>query len=334
MTVQLKYFTDEQKSFLTEKFKIITTNPYTKYYDFKKDVKNLTQTLPDFFIKLCESVVDDKKKNEYAHFIRNCPIDINVEKFDHTNPSTDKYNKKKTFISESFLQAFAELTNIPIFRYNTQQRGFKGSFFYDVYSLMNYKTPNSINFQEVVFHNDETDHKIIPDYTTLLGMRSCKDNLAFTCIIDCREILKHLSPEVQSNLRKTYYNIPGKAGAQPFHSDMLLDKLAILEDEYSFRYCSTRTQCMEDAPVEAKDALIALHDAIIKSPKERFLITEGDLLCFSNRHNFHNRDIVKVDNIQEASHRWLLKTFNFRDLQKAQDCTAFFVDNEPFVVRD
>lgn len=116
MTVQLKRFTDEQRIALTKQLSTILPNPYTQYYEFKNEVKDLTQTLPDFIHQLCDSVVNDRKIDERAHFIKNCPIDINVEKFDPTNPLVDKYQKKKTFIGETFLQVFAELTGIPIFR--------------------------------------------------------------------------------------------------------------------------------------------------------------------------------------------------------------------------
>ena len=94
MEVQLKRFTDEQRIALNKQLSTIISNPYFQYYEFKDEVKNLTQTLPDFIHQLCDSIINDRKIDERTHFIRNCPIDINVEKFDFTNPSVDKYQKK------------------------------------------------------------------------------------------------------------------------------------------------------------------------------------------------------------------------------------------------
>jgi L-asparagine oxygenase len=332
MTVQIKHFTEEQKAALIDSFKSVISNPYAQYYEFKEEVKNLVKTLPDFMHNLCNSIINERKMDEVVHFIRNCPIDTNVEKFDYHNLSADKYDKKKTFISETFLQVFAELTDTPIFRYDTSGLIVQNSFFYEVYGIIQHKKPGHV--KEVAWHNDENHNKVMADYLVLLGMRSCNVNLVFTSLIDCREVLKNLTPKVQETLRKKYYyDFSGKNDTPSFHSDIIIDKAPILIDAHCFRYCSTRTQCLPDSPVEARDALIALHDAIVKSPKERFQITEGDLLCFSNRHNLHNRDIIKIENWEEAHHRWLMKTFNFQDSHKAKEQSVYFVDNKPFVVR-
>ncbi|MEI6187337.1 MAG: hypothetical protein WCP46_02400 [Alphaproteobacteria bacterium] len=332
MTVQLKRFTDEQRIALTKQLSTIISNPYSQYYEFKDEVKDLTQTLPDFIHQLCDSIVNDRKIDERAHFIRNCPIDINAEKFDPTNPSVDKYQKKKTFIGETFLQVFAELTGSPVFRYE-MSGGLENKYFIDVYGVINNKKPDP-HFQELVWHGDDSEHKIMPDYITLLGMRSFEENLVFTPLIDCREILRHLSSESQNSLRTPYYYIPNKNGSTNALQDTIMSKFAILDDVHRIRYCSTRTQCLRTSPIKARDALIDLHNAIIKSNKERFLINRGCLMSFSNRYNLHSREIIKVKNAHEAHHRWLLKTFSFESIQAAQNSKPFRAHGESFVIRN
>jgi len=326
MTVQLKRFTDEQRIALTKQLSTIISNPYSQYYEFKDEVKDLKQTLPDFIHQLCDSIVNDRKIDERAHFIRNCPIDINVEKFDPTNPSVDKYQKKKTFIGETFLQVFAELTGTPIFRYTTDS-----NFFKDVYGLIQSNPlSNEICLQKLVWHNDATYNKIMPDYITLLGMRAYKENKVYTSLIDSREIMMHLDQETQRNLRRNYYATPAKNCA--FDSNSIEEHPILIESK--LRYCSSVTQCAPESPVEAKDALIALETAIMKSSIKRFIIGDRDLLNIPNKHYLHNREAIQVNNIEEAYHRWLLKTSHLQNPDKVEGSKVFFVHRDSIVIKN
>jgi len=328
MSVQLKRFTDEQRIALTKQLSTILPHPYTQYYEFKNEVNDLTQTLPDFIHKLCDSVVNDRKIDERAHFIKNCPIDINVEKFDPTNPLVDKYQKKKTFIGETFLQVFAELTGIPIFRYTTDS-----NFFKDVYGLIqNNPLSNEICLQKLVWHNDATYNKTMPDYITLLGMRACKENKVYTSLIDSREIMMHLDQETQKNLRRNYYATPAKNCA--FDSNSIEKQKHAILFESDLRYCSGVTQSLPESPLEAKDALIVLENAIMKSSIKRFSIGDRDLLCFPNKHYLHNRETIKVTNIEEAYHRWLLKTSHLQNPDKIENSKVFFVYKDSIIIRN
>jgi L-asparagine oxygenase len=331
MTVQLRHFTDEQRIRLTQDLRTITHNPYSQYYEFKDEVKDLIQTLPDFIYQLCKSIVSDRKTDERVHFIRNCPIDVDVEKFDPINPSADKYQKKKTFIGETFLQVFAELTETPIFRYDFSG-GIDNQYFMDVYGVINHKVHHNLNFQELVLHGDDSDHKIMPDYINLLGMRADEANLVSTSLIEVSNILTHLSNESLDYLRMPFYHIPQKDGSTNLQ-ETVVKEFGILDDSNRLRYCSTRTQCTKVSPIEARDAFIDLHHAINKSNKLRIFIGKGDLLSFSNRHNLHSREIIKINDVSAARHRWLLKNFNFESIKASECSRAFFSNGESYVIR-
>ena len=71
----------------------------------------------------------------------------------------------------------------------------------------------------------------------------------------------------------------------------------------------------KDAPTEAKDALLAFKNAIVKASKERVQIKDGDLLCIPNKGGLHAREIIENNDPQKGRIRWLLKTYNFRDTE-------------------
>jgi L-asparagine oxygenase len=278
MSLQIKNFTDEQKFILINIFSCIKESPYSKYYQFKESVKSQLKILPDFIYRLCEEIAYERNKNVRAHYIRNSPIDVSVSKFDRSNLPTDKYEKKETFIGEVFLEVFSQLTDSPIMKFETTIQ----DFFRDVYSVTQQgKMPkDKVKLENLFWHNDTTYSKIMPDYVTVLCMRSCKDNLVYTSLIDYKEVIKYLDPNVQAILKNNYYGTPKKKNTNDRCCNKEIHKHAIIEKDYGFCYCSTLTQCLDDSPVEARNALISLHDAIIKSEKERVFLLNGNLLCY------------------------------------------------------
>lgn len=104
--------------------------------------------------------------------------------------------------------------------------------------------------------------------------------------------------------------------------------------ESNLRYCSGVTQCAPESPVEAKDALIALENAIMKSSVKRLIIGDGDLLCIPNKHYLHNREAIQVNNIEEAYHRWLLKASHLQNPNKVENSKVFFADGDSVVIKN
>ena len=87
----------------------------------------------------------------------------------------------------------------------------------------------------------------------------------------------------------------------------------MLENGHSFRYYATTTAVAPGSPEIAKDALIAMMNALTKAKRERHRMLTGDLLVFANQDGLHNREKVEVADPNAARTRWLLKTYAFRD---------------------
>jgi L-asparagine oxygenase len=304
------------KAALTSLLAGLTTSPYQQYPVFHAEVAALAASdqVPEAFVRACEYIRDARSRNgELAYFIRNCPLDPAIPVFDQDDPVTDKYRQKTTFIGEAFLELFAQLTGTPLLAYETRNNG---DFFHDVYAHNRYSgTQTQKTDGELYFHNDRTAHPVRADYLSLLGMRCHPGNRIYTGYVDGRRILDHLSAEQQALLRQPLYWTPFDEYSRDSNR-LQVNSLphVILEEVHCFRYYDTRTKPLPDAPVEARDAVIALKDAIVKASKVHVQIEEGDLLSFPNQAGLHNRDIIEVADSEQARLRWLLKTYSFRDV--------------------
>ena len=329
-------FNNEQKRELFSCLETIQGNPYTNYRTFRDSSTQLIREarIPEIFCHICEAIVSERKEKEiYTHLLRNCSIDSNLPVFDQDDPVNDKYKTKKTYIGEALLEVFSQLTNIPLLAYQTRNNG---DFFHDVYASNKYSnTQTQKTDGELYFHNDRTAHPVRSDYLMLLGMRCFEEDRIYTGYLDGRELLNHLSAEVQQILRKRYFITPFDDYSRTSNKNQVIsDKHVILENHHSFRYYDVRTTYAEDAPVEAKDAIIALKNAIIKGKKERVQIKGGDLLCIPNQDGLHNREIIEVEDLQKARTRWLLKSYNFRDTASLNRFADHYYEELPGLVRE
>ncbi len=293
----------------------VTAGPYRQYATFHGEITelSLSDEIPDAFRRTCEYIRDARSHGgELAYLLRNCPLDATVPVFDQDDPVTDKYRQKTTYIGESFLALFAHMTGTPLLAYETRNNG---DFFHDVYAHNRYSgTQTQKTDGELYFHNDRTAHPVRADYLALLGMRCHPNNRIYTGYVDGRRILDHLSDENQATLRQPLFRTPFDEYSRD-SNQLQIDSLphVVLEEAHCFRYYDTRTKPLATAPVQARDAVIALKDAIVKATKYRVQIEQGDLLSFPNQVGLHNREIIEVSDPEQARLRWLLKTYSFRD---------------------
>jgi len=306
----------------------VDKDPYVDYLAFSAAVRDLIDRdeVPKFFVQVCSKISDERVSGESdAHVLRNCPIDREIPLFDQDDPVTDKYNKKKTFIGEAFLELFGQLTGAPLLAYSTRNNG---DFFHDVYAANQYNgTQTQKTDSELYFHNDRTAHPVRADFLALLGMRCPEFDLVFTGYIDGRELLKHLNPAQQATLREPYFVTPFDRYSRDSNRGQVQSEAhAILENDHSFRYYDTRTTTAPEAPDGAKDALIVLKDTIVRSAKQRHRILTKDLLVLANQDGLHSRDMVEINDPQGTRQRWLLKTYAFRDDRAAAVHDAVWLD--------
>lgn len=329
-------FSNEEKGELFGILREIKESPYLDYFRFQKSIRRLIseQNIPKFFIKVCDKIRAERhSKKSYSHLLRNVPLDEHIPMFDQDNPVHDKYEKKKSFVGEAFLELFAQLTDSPLLAYETRNNG---DFFHDVYAHKKYsQTQTQKTDGELFFHNDRTAHPVRADYLSLLGMRCSESNRIYTGYLDGRTLLDHLTESQQNTLRKPLFITPYDEYSRDSNTQQVIsDRHSILENEHSFRYYDTRTTYAPDAPAEAIDALLALKNAIVKADKKRVQILTGDLFSFANQDALHNRELIEVNDPEGALKRWLLKTYSFRDRDSLQRFNNYFTREQPGLVKE
>lgn len=107
------------------------------------------------------------------------------------NPREDKIARKRTFVSEGFLELFSQLRNTPIFSYETRNHG---DFFQDVYPWSKFSHTNTVRSEnDVTWHNDRTAHSIRVSYLYLLGINIPTDDNTVTNYIHHTDLMKCFS---------------------------------------------------------------------------------------------------------------------------------------------
>ena len=322
-------FSDDEKNKIFNILNKIDVNPYREYNKFFSTIDYLINNnlLPSLLEDVFLHIKFEREVNNFhIHVLSNCPIDIDIPMLNLDDPVLDKYMKKNKYVSEAFLLIASKFLKTPLLSYGERNNG---DFFTDVIAINRFKDKVT-GFAEgnLVYHNDRTSHPVRADYISLLGLRCPNEDLVYTCYIDCNDIIKSLSKKDIDNLRRPYFyteiddfskNIDGRRLNSSLH--------AILSNNQSIRYLDTLTKVSEDSPIEAKDSLIALKDAITKSKKYRHRIVNGDFLTFSNQGGLHNREHIEVNNQEKTRNRWLMKTYAFRNSETADSYENYWINN-------
>ncbi|MEU6392961.1 TauD/TfdA family dioxygenase [Streptomyces sp. NPDC046939] len=313
-------FSDAERAQLSAVLGSVAKNPYEDYEDFSRAVGDVIARgeVPAFFTDLCGRIHADRSSGACdAHVVRNCPLDDEIPLLDLDDPVADKHARKKTFVGEAFLELFAQLVRTPLLSYATR---FNGDFFTDVVAINRYSgMQTGFSDSELVYHNDRTAHPVRADFISLLGMHCPEREFIYTGFVDGRDLLAHLSAEEQAELRTAQFITPFDVFSRDNNKDLTVSEVhPILENHHSFRYLDTCTTAAPDAPVAAKDALLALKNAIVRADKTRHRIRTGDLFTFANQDGLHSRDKMEINDAAAARQRWLLKTYAFRDEAAAE----------------
>lgn len=321
-------FSDDERDRLSSVLATVTENPYKDYPPFSRSVGALADkgAVPAEFVDVCRTIQYERRSGAAeAHALRNCPMDEEIPVLDHDDPVGSKYAAKHTFVGEAFLELFSRLTATPLLAYATR---FNGDFFTDVVAHNKYRGKQTgFTDGDLVFHNDRTAHRIRADHITLLGLRCPESDLVYTGFVSGRALLAHLSDTEQHDLRKPWYVTPFDVVSKDNNSALSApEPHTIIENDHTFRYLDTHTAVAPDAPTEAKDALIALKNALARAPRMRHRIRTGDLFTFANQDGLHNREQIEVTDPELARERWLLKTYAFADDRTADRYAHEWVD--------
>lgn len=305
--------TDSEKARIYAVLAAVGENPYLDYPAFSRSVATVAAQVPDVLPEVCGKIRADRERRECEiHVVRNCPVDEVLPALGHRDPLSAKYQKKKTFVAEAFLELFARLAGTPLLAYETR---FNGDFFCDVIAHDKYRGQQTgFTDGDLVYHNDRTAHRVRADFISLLGMRCPDDDLVYTNFVGGPGLLELLTPAEQKILREPLFTTPFDVLSKDNNRQLMTSGAhPILENAHSFRYLDTHTLPAPDAPAAAKDAVIALKNALARAAKQRHRILVGDLLTFANQDGLHNRENIDVTDPGRARDRWLLKTYAFRD---------------------
>jgi hypothetical protein len=308
-------FSDADRQTLLSVLQRVKSNPYTEFVEFQRDVRRVIEAgeIPVGFADTCLLIKQQRDRGvSNVHVLRNCPIDPDVPQLDPADPVKDKYRKKQTFIGEALLAVFSEFTGNPLLAYGSRNNG---DFFTDVIAINRYSGKlTGFSDSELVYHNDRTAHEVRADFISLLGMRCPETELIFTGFVDGRDLMSHLPTDMQAILRKPHFVTQFDVYSRDTNERQVAsNRHPILEYDHTFRYLDTMTGVEDGAPTEAKDALIAMKNALTLAPRTRHRILTGDLLAFANQDGLHNREKVEIQDPDRARSRWLLKTYAFRD---------------------
>ncbi|MBN4178214.1 hypothetical protein ALP76_01627 [Pseudomonas savastanoi pv. glycinea] len=164
--IPLFTFEPEEKAHLLNLLEPLDLSPYKSYTGFSEGIRRLHSDVPARFLSACQIIRSERANHQQKiHVIRNCPMDRLIPELDPEDPVKDKHVKKTQFVSEAFLELFAQLTGTPLLSYETRN---EGDFFTDVIAIKKYSGQlTGFSDSELVFHNDRTAHKVRADYITV-----------------------------------------------------------------------------------------------------------------------------------------------------------------------
>lgn len=301
-------FSDMERNAITEHFLKLKINPYKFYPAFKNQVRYAITDLPKIrrFVEFMEYQHSISAYDFPFVFIENCPIDPELPELDNDNPVHAKYERKKTFVAECFLQLYAELSaQHPISYLNVNE----GDVFQDIFTKESLRyTQSQKSGGTIYFHKDFPNHFVRPDFVNILSLRNCPENEIYNTFVSNRDILHNLSAKTLDRLRQREFYTPYdditvstsniELGRAPDHP--------ILTGVYHMRFFENRTVGLNLDAQAAIDELLLVAHQYKKIRKMR----SSDFVAICNNLSLHGREVYGVANQAEANRRWSLKTVN------------------------
>jgi len=313
----------------------IKKSPFFEYIEFKQEVQDIVKKNEEIFkefIEICEEIKNKSRYTKPFWYLENAPIDPELPIFGNSDPVESKYKEKTTFVAESFLEAFSQMTDTPLLGYETRNNG---DFFHDIYPQERYDlTQTQKTYGELHFHNDRTAHAVRSDYLNLLGLRSDKCNKVLTGYMDGGNILELLDKETQEILRKPYFITPFDNLSRDCNlSHILSEEHAILENVNTFRFYLNRTSANPKYPI-AKKALEVLNNSIERAKRVYVYLQPGSFISFPNLNGLHNKQFFEIQDYDKLKERWILKTYNFATTDVMNEYDSYFYADMPGKVKE
>lgn len=308
-------FTDAERDRLVADLEGISVNPYENYPGFRQVVESYRQSLPgDSRFAEFVAVVADRDVYEYPCVtMANCPIDDELPVLDFEDPVNDKRRRKRTYVSEAFLQLYAVMAGqYPIGYLNVND----GDVFQDIHPLKRLAdTQSQKALHDIYFHKDLANHFVRPDWVNILGLRGSESNKVYTSYTRNKDVLDELDDKTLEILSERNFYTPYDdltvAGGRVELGDADRHQVVGGVAEYDIRVFENRTVGLT---VEAQTALYKLVRVLHRN-KQRYHILPGSFLGEANNESIHCKEILEVGDLVGLQNRWLQKTVNVRDVR-------------------
>lgn len=329
-------FSHDDKSCLEKILSKNTINPYTQYQSFKDYIATFISegSVPQSLVLACRKIVEERTHNGvHVHILKNCPIDSDLPELDLDNPVRNKYEAKKTFIGEGFLEIMSQLQGTPLFSY---QKRNNGDYFTDLVSFNKFRGKKTgFTDGDLIYHSDRSYHTVRADYVSLLGLRVNESELIYTNYMDVKDLKEHLDSQTINLLSQEIFLTDvddlSRENNQDWESST---RHAIFIDDDKIRYQDTFTRSENPDDIESIRALLKLKNAMSKAKKLRHQVKKGELLIFGNQTGIHNREWIDVINAEEGRKRWLLKTYSFSNEKKSREYSEWATHDDALCIMD
>ncbi len=311
-------------------------NPYTQYQSFKDAIATFIAagSVPHSLVQACRQIVEERvQTGVHVHVIKNCPIDSELPELDLDDPVGHKYEAKKTYIGECFLEIMAQLQGTPLFSYQSRN---SGDYFTDLVSFNRFKGKKTgFTDGDLIYHSDRSYHAVRADYVSLLGLRVNENELIYTNYMDVKDLKKYLEPKTINLLLQEIFitdvDDRSRENNQGWESST---RHAIFIDGDKICCQDTFTHPENSNDIESIKALLKLKDAMSQAQKLRHQVKRGELMIFGNQTGIHNREWIDVINAEESRKRWLLKTYSFSDREKAEEYSEWATPEDALCIVD
>jgi L-asparagine oxygenase len=285
---------------LARQLEELDASPYEDFDDYLLKLYSTARALP---LPLLQAVRQFRCPTSYgAMLLKHLPLD-------HTLPPTPPDGKrpqnKASYISEGSAVLIAQLLG-EIFSYQGEKAG---EYLQTVAPVQRNATAisNEGSRVDLLLHTEDVHlHPLNPDYVCLFCIRADRHREAVTLVVDLRDALARLNPDIIATLRQPCYVVPppesfggGGTASAP---------MPILRGPATMPEVTVEFNVMTATNPEAEVAFSALKAACYSPEVLRQVSAEpGDLLLLDNRKCIHGRNIFRP--AFDGYDRWLLRVF-------------------------
>lgn len=305
-------FRDWERDRLYEAFLNAFVSPYEDYPAFISWIREVAW-VGDAVARYRDFCAELQARDHAADpllLVRSTPIDRDLPVFDPADPVRSKYERKRTFATESFLALHAVLTGTELLAHASVNGG---DFFHDIYPKQSmYGTQSQKTLGTLRFHRDFTNHFVRPHFVTTVVLRDTPTNAVYSTYVVNSDVIRNLEDDVLAVLRQPRFHTPyddistssgTPLGEAPDHP--------VVAGDSDLRLFEGRTRGLDDEAQRALDACVkALHDyKIVYVPRP------GEMVAFSNDHVIHGREVHEIRDMESMRRRWLMKAHGVHSLE-------------------